>query len=481
MLCALSGVEPKEPVVSRFGHIFEKTLIEKQLSQDPTCPITKEPLSPEELIPLKVNKAVQPRPAGGASIPGLLQLLQNEWDAGILENFALKKQLDSVRQELAHALYQHDAACRVIARLIKERDEARQALADLQLNQPRGGSNQMEIEQGFTTELKAQLAQLSQQLSDARPNRQTGGVSLEALSGFKEKASYSVHSSSQPGVLSVDVHPQLSYLTVSGGADHSAVVFDSQKKQKLATLTGHSQPVDHVKFHPTGSVILTGSRDKTVRVWTARDESHFENSGRLTAHSAAISSVNVHPLHDYLISTSMDRSWSFYNIHTDTNVVQVTDQAINSAISAGAIHPDCLLLVTGQSSGVINLWDISNQLVALTIKSPHKTQVEALQCSENGYQMVSCDAHEVRLWDLRSSDAPIKSISFDTTVKCLNLTNSGKFLAVGGTKLLATYQAKNLELVSAFPEIADTVTGVCWNHDSELVVSSLDRTLRFYS
>lgn len=50
----------------------------------------------------------------------------------MLESLEIKKAFQSSRQELANALYREDAATRVIARLMKERDEARDALASIQ-------------------------------------------------------------------------------------------------------------------------------------------------------------------------------------------------------------------------------------------------------------------------------------------------------------------------------------------------------------
>ena len=116
------------------GNVFEKRLIEAYISEHGTDPVNGEELSTDDLVELKTARVVRPRPPTHTSIPSLLSVFQNEWDAIVLEAHQLKQQLAQTRQELSTALYHHDAAVKVIARITTERDEARDALSKLSVS-----------------------------------------------------------------------------------------------------------------------------------------------------------------------------------------------------------------------------------------------------------------------------------------------------------------------------------------------------------
>ena len=141
MTCELSGeslaASQETVVVTPSGHVCLKRLLLTKLSEnggmDPFTVNADRPLSEDALIELaKPKSVVPPRPNAATSYGNLLELLQAEYDAVVLELFDTRQALQSTRQELSQSLYQNDAAVRVIARLARERDEARQQLASLQ-------------------------------------------------------------------------------------------------------------------------------------------------------------------------------------------------------------------------------------------------------------------------------------------------------------------------------------------------------------
>lgn len=246
MFCSISGTVPEQAVVNvKSGHLFEKSLIEKYVRETGKCPVTGEALSLEELLPLKVNKTVKPRTAPATSIPGLLSLFHDEWDANMLELHNTRTQLHQTRQELSHALYQHDAATRVIARLLKERDEARAALADMKQQyaadlaaaqaamqaaaeakpEPEAGRKP---KAGIPDDVIADMAEVNAVLSKGRKKRPLPDnlATSEDLVTLALTGSHPLHKTTAGGIVALDVNPQQQGVVVTAGLDASLQLFD---------------------------------------------------------------------------------------------------------------------------------------------------------------------------------------------------------------------------------------------------------------
>lgn len=152
-------------------------MIEAYISENGSDPVNGEDLTVDDLIDLKQSRLVKPRPPQLTSIPALLSAFQTEWDALTLEAYQLKVQLAETRQELSTALYYNDSAQRVIARLQKERDEARDALSRVSVTSASNGvshtnGDAMQVDgQGLPDEVLAKLDSTQQKLSATRRKR----------------------------------------------------------------------------------------------------------------------------------------------------------------------------------------------------------------------------------------------------------------------------------------------------------------------
>lgn len=494
-VCALSGQEAEEPVVSRSsGHVFERRLIEKYLAaNDRRCPVTGHTLPDDDLLPLKVSRSVRPRPATGTSIPSMLQLFQSEWDAAMLECYSLKQQLNTARQQLAHALYQQDAACRVIARLTRERDEARRALATAQVHGQQPSTESMDVEgSGIPEQVKQRLLSVSKQLTTERKQRTVPKETAteDQIKSMQAVSSHPTHSASKPGILCLDLHPTKP-LAVTGGVDKNVVVLSRETGVAASPLTGHSKRVNSVAFHPERDMVLSASHDGTVRLWSAPSAEaengipRYAAAGILQPHSGAeVTAVSLHPTGDFFASASLNGSWAFADLSAHRVLTSVAAPVGGEAIHAARFHSDGLILGTGTSTNAVRIWDLKTSTNVATL-SEHTAPVRSIAFSENGFYMASAaEDHTVRLWDLRKLKS-FQTISLPgSDLSSVVFDYSGKYLAVGGSDVRVFGFASGVKAMEHLVTLADhsaQVTAVLFGSHAHLLAStSLDRTLKFF-
>jgi hypothetical protein len=156
------------------GKVYEQRLIEAYISENGAEPGTDEPLTVEDLVVVNSEPTVRPRPPQLTSIPAMLSSFQAEWDALALQTYKLQQDLKKTQQELSTALYEKDAAIRVIVQVTQQRDEAREALAKVSVGRGRAADSNgdaMQVDSAPLPEPILQKIDSVQQRYDIRDER----------------------------------------------------------------------------------------------------------------------------------------------------------------------------------------------------------------------------------------------------------------------------------------------------------------------
>ncbi|KAI5860465.1 Prp19-domain-containing protein [Durotheca rogersii] len=422
MLCSLSGEAPEEPVVSKLsGAVFEKRLIERYVEEHGKDPVSGQDLTLDDLIPIKSARIVRPRPPTLTSIPALLSTFQNEWDALALETYNLREQLTRTREELATSLYQHDAAVRVIARLTKERDEARDALSKVTISGG-GGANgdAMAIDaEALPEELATKVDETQAKLSTSRKKRPIP----EGWATGEDIASFTIDTTNPlPVPLATTVSIEGGYAAIGGLQGH--VVIYSIESDNVERSLQVDEPVTDSIWD--GSKVILSTSKGSVKV--------FENGTEVASfseHAGPATGLSIHPSKEILASIGSDKSFVFYDL---TKLQRVTRVYTNSALTACAFHPDGHLFAAGTNSGEIKLFMTKTGEEAASF--PLGAPVQAVVFSENGFWFAATAKGQttVTVFDLRKEGeaAQAKVLDIGSTVQSLAWDYSQQFLATGG-------------------------------------------------
>ena len=285
----------------------------------------------------------------------------------------------------------------------------------------------------------------------------------------------------------------------------------------LHTMKGHTDTVCSLAFSPDGMTLVSGSFDKTVRLW---DVTTGKQLRTLKEYANRIYSIALHP-----------DGKTFVSINGGTNNVYLWDIATGEQLwmlkgnsTSVAFNPDGKLLASGSDDNTVRLWDAATGKHLATLEG-HTRTVNSVTFSPDGKTLASGSNDEtVRLWDLHTGELlhtlkghtwKVDSVAFSpdgrmlasgswdgTTllwytatgeqlwtlkgngglVSTVAFSPDGKVLASGGTDTsVRLWDTATGEQLRTLEDHSDIVMSVAFSPDGKLLASgSYDKTIRLW-
>ncbi|MBA0555570.1 hypothetical protein Golob_025742 [Gossypium lobatum] len=186
------------------------------------------------------------------------------------------------------------------------------------------GPGAKRMRHGVSDSIIAELTECNAALSQQRKKRQIPPTlaPIDALERYTQLSSHPLHKTNKPGITSIDINPSKD-IVATGGIDSNAVLFGRTSGEILSTLSGHSKKVTSVKFVAHNDVFLSGSADKTVRIWQGSEDGNYNCRHILKDHTAEVQAVTVHATNNYFVTASLDATWCFYDLSSGLCLTQV--------------------------------------------------------------------------------------------------------------------------------------------------------------
>lgn len=244
----------------------------------------------------------------------------------------------------------------------------------------------------------------------------------------------------------------------------------------VQTLEGHKELVYNVTHSPDGKYLVSGSFDKSVKLWDLATGKETKTFAGPSGHNDLVLTTAFSPDGRTIASGAKDNSIKLWDMPVSGAVRDYAGST--AAVTTEAVTVDGSKLATGQADGIIRLWNTSDgkQLAQLTTAGKNIT---SLAISVNAQWLAAGDSNgNVFLFQL-SDNKPVGKMTHSKAVSGLAFHANNQLLyssSLDGT--LTSWTVPFALPTTPYKVDKTTVTLVSRAQDGRAALACADKTIR---
>ncbi|HWB10664.1 MAG TPA: c-type cytochrome domain-containing protein [Pirellulales bacterium] len=258
---------------------------------------------------------------------------------------------------------------------------------------------------------------------------------------------------------------------ISGSQDKTARVWNLADGQQIAKFAGHTQTVSAVAFDAGGGQAVSGSTDNSLKLWNTADGSELKN---FAGHGGPIVGVAMTGNNQRVVSASADQTVRLWN---PADGQQAGAFGVGVVPTALALSRDDNRVVVGCTDNSVKLFQVADGKLLANLTG-HAVAVGSVGFSADGTRVVSAAAGERAIvWDTTRAAALESLVIGEGGVTFAQFTaNPNEIILGSGNKLI---HAATLHFERVIPGHMGKISGLAYSNDGGLIFSaSADGTLR---
>ena len=247
-------------------------------------------------------------------------------------------------------------------------------------------------------------------------------------------------------------------------------ILDRITGSQAAVLSGHTKEVNCLTFSLDGTLLVSGSDDKTVKLWDVQTGGVINT---FHGHTSQVWSVSISPDSTMIASGSWDNTIRLWDVQTRECLQIIKQQAEAKHIIFTPTDSQHLMSISNKQ---VWQWDING----CQISPPYGGSCVAF--SSDGTQFISCQGGAVVV---QNSDSQTIVAEFHITasdINCCSFSPNGGLIAVGIGRTIHVWDIthSNPCIIETFVGHTNDITSLAFSSPSSLISSSDDNSIKFW-